>query len=140
MDYQNKYLKYKNKYLQLQKSIQQLGGNEQKKISDLNKIKTFFTTMLNNNIIKGNIELKSISGTSSKLLSNINPNNISTITINKYDYEPENPSFQLFFNDSTVKYKNEDNEYENDLLKLDVKKNDKLFKELLDAWAFIKLI
>jgi len=136
MDYQNKYLKYKNKYLQLQKSIQQKGGNKQKKISDLNEIKTFFRTMLNNNIIDGKNKLKSISGTSSKILENIDPNNITEITINKYDYEPENPFFELFLNDSTVKYKNED-DYENDLLKLLVKKNDKLYKELTDTWDFI---
>jgi hypothetical protein len=44
MSFNNKYLKYKNKYLNLKK---QIGGNQQKIITDKTKINTFFKALLN---------------------------------------------------------------------------------------------
>jgi hypothetical protein len=129
MNYQNKYLKYKNKYLQLRKNSQ-IGGSDSKVINDPKKILLFFKTIFNH--INENIIFKSISGTLSKQLKEINNNNITNIKINKYDYDPENIFFQIFINDSTVKYKDVD-----DLLVLTVRNNDKLHKELTDSWEFI---
>ncbi len=93
--------------------------------------------MLNNNFISGDTVLKTISGESSKQLKDINPNTITNIKINKYDYESP-IYYQLFLTDPNIKY-SIDNEQFNDLYKLTIKQNDSnsLYKELQEAWDFL---
>jgi hypothetical protein len=121
-----KYLKYKNKYLNLKN---QIGGNQQKIITDETKINTFFKALLNHpNIINQDLQM---SNNKIKIgdIRHKYPN-INQVIINLYTYQKPNVY------DIYIKYDNTDN-----FLKLIVRENDtdtaKLYKELIDSWEFL---
>lgn len=122
--------------LELKNNFQKSRSQEQKIITEKIDINIFFNSLLNQNIICPEFDLKSVSGNNyNKKLKDIDIENIDKITINYYNYDKH---YEIYIKDMT-----QINQFNKqiDMIKIIVnidKETSKLFNELEQAWYFIQ--